>query len=563
MGIIPMPLRLNRWTPAAILVIAGSTHSLAVGPFGAEFELSSLNGTNGFVCNGDGFSVSVSGAGDVNGDGIDDLVIGAYGANPNGTRSGQSHVVFGGVGVGAGGTIELSSLNGTNGFVLNGIDAEDYSGFSVSDAGDVNGDGIDDLIIGAKRAEPNGLSFAGESYVVFGGIGVGSGGTLELSSLNGTNGFVCNGIDANDSSGISVSSAGDVNGDGFDDIIIGAYHASPNGEYSGESYVVFGGVGVGSGGSLDLSTLNGTNGFILNGINPSDQSGWSVSIAGDVNGDGIDDLIIGAFSASANGFRIGESYVVFGGIGVGAGGTLELSSLNGTNGFVCNGIDISDRSGHSVSSAGDVNDDGIDDFIIGAHHADPNGSKSGESYVVFGGVGVGAGGTVELSSLNGANGFVCNGIDADDYSGFSVSDAGDINGDGFDDLIIGAYGADPNGSSSGESYIVFGNGSIGLLCAGTLNLGGLQASNGATGDYGFVCNGIANLRSGRSVSSAGDVNADGIDDLIIGSRGGKSYVVFGKASSAPLPGDINGDGIVDTADLGILIGQFGMMGPIR
>jgi 2C-methyl-D-erythritol 2,4-cyclodiphosphate synthase len=127
-------------------------------------------------------------------------------------------------------SIELSALDGTDGFVLNGIDASDRSGVSVSSAGDVNGDGVDDVIIGASSADPNGRSNAGESYVVFGGPGVGAGGSLDLSSLDGTNGFVLNGIDASDSSGVSVSSAGDVNGDGVDDVIIGAYLADPNGQ---------------------------------------------------------------------------------------------------------------------------------------------------------------------------------------------------------------------------------------------------------------------------------------------------------------------------------------------
>jgi hypothetical protein len=125
-------------------------------------------------------------------------------------------------------SIDLSALDGTDGFVLNGIDVADFSGASVSSAGDVNGDGVEDVIIGA--------SGAGESYVVFGGPGVGAGGSLDLSSLDGTNGFVINGIDAGDSSGVSVSAAGDVNGDGVDDVIIIACFASPDGQsVAGES----------------------------------------------------------------------------------------------------------------------------------------------------------------------------------------------------------------------------------------------------------------------------------------------------------------------------------------
>jgi hypothetical protein len=113
--------------------------------------------------------------------------------------------------------------------VINGIDANDYSGRSVSSAGDINGDGFDDIIIGVYRADPNGQDQAGESYVVFGKAG-GFSANLNSSALDGSNGFVINGIDADDRSGRSVSSAGDVNGDGFDDILIGANGAAPNGQ---------------------------------------------------------------------------------------------------------------------------------------------------------------------------------------------------------------------------------------------------------------------------------------------------------------------------------------------
>ena len=209
--------------------------------------------------------------------------------------------------------------------------------------------------------------------------------SLELSSLNGTNGFVINGIDANDYSGYSVSSAGDINNDGYDDIIIGARFADPNGDDAGESYVVFGKASGTYSASLEPYFLNGTNGFVINGIDGYDNSGYSVSSAGDINNDGYDDIIIGARYADPNGaLGSGESYVVFGKASGTYSASLELSSLNGTNGFVINGIDANDYSGNSVSSAGDINNDGYDDIIIGANEADPNGGNSGESYVVFG-----------------------------------------------------------------------------------------------------------------------------------------------------------------------------------
>ncbi|MGH8549010.1 MAG: thrombospondin type 3 repeat-containing protein, partial [Methylococcales bacterium] len=225
---------------------------------------------------------------------------------------------------------------------------------------------------------------------------------------------------------------------------------------AGASYVVFGDAGIGASGNLNLSTLDGTNGFRFSGVAAYDFSGFSVSTAGDVNGDGVDDVLIGANRADPNGSESGASYVVFGGAGVGASGNLELSTLNGSNGFRLSGVADYDNSGYSVSDAGNVNGDGVADVLIGAPNADPNGSSSGASYVVFGGVGVGARGNLDLSTLDGSNGFRLSGVAADDLSGYSVSAAGDANGDGVDDVLIGARSADPNGSLSGASYVVFG-----------------------------------------------------------------------------------------------------------
>jgi hypothetical protein len=420
-------------------------------------NLSGLNGSNGFVINGesifDSAGTSVSAAGDINGDNIDDLIIGAPGSSPdpNESYSGASYVVFGS-NQGLPNPLNLSELNGSNGFVINGVSADDESGTSVSAAGDINGDTIDDLIIGAPYAG------AGVSYVVF-GSDQGLPNPLNLSDLNGSNGFVINGVNDGDSLGISVSTAGDINGDGIDDLIIGAILAGTPGAYSGAGYVVFGS-DQGLPNPLNLSDLNGSNGFVINGESNLDYAGTSVRAAGNINGDDFDDLLISAPDADPNGEDgSGASYVVFGSDQAWAN-SLNLSGLNGTNGFVINGVSAGDNSGTSVSAAGDINVDGMDDLIIGASLADPNGEGSGASYVVFGSDQVWAS-ALSLSSLNGANGFVINGVDAGDESGTSVSAVGDINGDNFDDLMIGAPLADPNGDDSGASYVVFGVGENG------------------------------------------------------------------------------------------------------
>jgi hypothetical protein len=273
-----------------------------------------------------------------------------------------------------------------------------------------------------------------------------------LSALDGSNGFRLDGVAAFDRSGSDVSAAGDVNGDGLDDLIIGAHSADPNGSYSGSSYVVFG-RSTGFAAGINLSTLDGSNGFRLDGVAGS-RSGPAVSAAGDVNGDGIDDLIAGAFRADPTGIFSGSSYVVFG-RSTGISAVIGLSTLDGSNGFRLDGVAAVDLSGQAVSAAGDVNGDGLDDIIIGASDAGPNGNGSGSSYLVFG-RNEGFASTINLSTLNGSNGFRLDGIAAGDYSGRAVSAAGDLNGDGLDDLIIGAPFASSNGSYSGSSYVVFG-----------------------------------------------------------------------------------------------------------
>ena len=181
----------------------------------------------------------------------------------------------------------------------------------------------------------NGVYGSGASYVVF-GKATGFAPNTNLSSLDGTAGFRISGAAAGDGAGQSVATAGDVNGDGFDDMIVGSALADPNGNASGASHIVFG-KAAGFGSNIDLSSLDGTTGFKLSGAAALDYSGWSVASAGDVNGDGFDDLIVGARRADANGINSGASHVVFGRAG-GFASNIDLSSLDGTTGFKLSGV---------------------------------------------------------------------------------------------------------------------------------------------------------------------------------------------------------------------------------
>jgi hypothetical protein len=336
--------------------------------------------------------------------------------------------------------LDLTDLDGTNGITINGIASGDRAGNAVSDAGDVNGDGIADFIIGAPSADPNGFNSAGESYVVFGGntllSNLDADGNLDLATLDGTNGFVIDGKAANDELGRAVSRAGDVNGDGVDDLIVGAPRAEPElNDGRGQSYVIFGIQGARPTARVDLNTL-GTDtdpngGFAISGIDGQDQAGFSVSSIGDINNDNFDDLIVGAPFAELDSMvsTQGEGYVILGGSDIGDGGNLSLAAIDGNNGFVIRGEDFANRAGSTVSEVGDVNNDGTPDFIIGAPNTISNGlSGAGKAYVIFGDAVV-PNGVLDLANLDPSNGFVLEGQAVNNRLGSAVSGLGDINDD--------------------------------------------------------------------------------------------------------------------------------------
>ncbi len=417
----------------------------------------------------DHMGVSVSGVGDVNADGFQDFVIGAPYADRNtGNGSlpgtGQAYLLFGS----ASPLPNLSALNGTNGVLLQGLLAYDRAGQSVAAAGDINGDGFDDFLIGTPVDDLSATAGIGSAYVVY-GKGTPFNPTMNLWELSGSSGFQLYGLAPSDHLGSAVSGVGDLNGDGFDDFAVSAPYADPNGIVgAGSAYIIFGGANPVQG----VNGLNGTNGFRVDGFLPYERAGFSLSSAGDFNGDGFDDLLVGApgdhynpwdYYDTANPAGAGRAYVIYGKAS-GFSATINLGTLDGSGkGFSVTGIDgIAvaggdgvDYAGFSVSAAGDVDGDGFADLIVGAPYVDNNITGVGESYLIFGRP-EGFVNGLTLATLTDDQGLRLVGDRFLDHSGYSVSAAGDINGDGFDDVLIGAPATFPYSGTAGRAYVLFG-----------------------------------------------------------------------------------------------------------
>lgn len=454
---------------------------------------------------GDAAGTSLAGGMDINGDGIADFAYGSPFADPLGrSNAGAVDVVFGG---------------GAGGFRIAGAVAGDNAGEAIAFIADMNGDGLAEILVGAEGHDAGGSS-AGAAYVVWGRA---DGATVDLAQVAlGNGGFRITGAAAGDGAGLAVASAGDMNGDGVADIILGARLADGNGTSAGSAYVVY---GKADGAEVRLGTL-GAQGFEIRGALASDQAGGAVSAAGDVNGDGLADILVGVRFDDTGGTNNGAAYVVYGGQ---AAGVVELGTL-GTAGLRIIGEAPSDNAGWAVSSLGDLNGDGLADFLVGSRNADPAGSNSGAAYVVWGKAG---GGDIRLADVaQGVGGFRIAGQKASDFAGGVLSSAPDMNGDGLAEILIGALGDDDGGGAAGAAYVVFGtSGGVNLsLDQAAAALGGLKLFGEAAADA-----------AGTAIAYAGDLNGDGIGDLLVGAPGldlptgnsaGAVYVVFGQEAWA-------------------------------
>ena len=447
--------------------------------------------------------ISVSSAGDVNADGFDDYIIGTY-AN-------KAYVVYGNAS-GTGASVPNGNIASSLGFQIIGTGA---LGYKVSGAGDVNGDGFADVIVGTNAS-------IGAAYVVYGGSNITKSVNVTATSFSPANGFKITGVDSY--MGMDVSSAGDINGDGLADLIVGAQGYNAATETEGAAFIVYGTTNN-TGVDLSNGTIPVTNGFRVTGQDYV-YFASSISSAGDVNGDGLADLVIGGFDTNI--------YVVYG-----KAKTIDinLSStiIAATNGFriVTNQLDTT--IGNTVSSAGDVNGDGLGDLVMSGENA----------YVVYGNS-TGRTVTIDVNGVIAAsNGFRIAGL-----SNYAVSSAGDVNGDGLADVLVG------KNSTNGAAYVVYGNAS------GTTVT--VDANGNIPTSSGFKITGETSGSMGKVLSAAGDINGDGLGDLLIGSlnENGAYNVVLGGTqwltSAVSLTGTAGNEAVMGTVGNDTLIGGGGI-----
>ncbi|MGD9099252.1 MAG: Calx-beta domain-containing protein [Anaerolineae bacterium] len=448
----------------------------------------------------------LSTAGDVNGDGYADVVVGAHGYDNGQEDEGRVYVYHG----------SPTGLHaGPADWMIESDQEGAWLGYAVGTAGDVNGDGYSDVIVGAHNYD-NGQEDEGRAFVYYGAA----------SGLEAVTHWTAEGNQADAQFGYAVDTAGDINGDGYDDIVVGARFYDDGQANTGAIFVYYGS-SSGPSASADWMAAGAAD----------DRLGAHVATAGDVNGDGYDDIIAGAADYSNGQHHEGHAIVYHG----------SPTGLGDTPDWEVEGNQVSAYMGRFVSTAGDVNGDGYDDVLVGAYLYSNGQYHEGRAYVYHG----------SGTGLSTTTNWVVEGNQSEAVLGQSVETAGDVNGDGYDDVIVGASGYDNGQTNEGRAYVYHGSAS------------GLSATPDWTAESDQ-----ANAYFGLWVGTAGDVNGDDYGDVIIGAYrydgslvdAGAAFVYHGSAtglSAAPdwtiqgdqtqaqlgrrvsAAGDVNGDGYSD------------------
>jgi len=460
----------------------------------------------------------IAGVGDLNGDGIAEVMVGGPGSDDKAIDAGR---VFVAIGLAAG-VPSFTLSDPVDTIIVDGILANDLLGATVGTISDLNGDLKPELLMGAPLMDRGGTD-RGAGFVIW-SPAAGDGIDIGDPATAGGGGYMIRGEANGDRAGTTMAAITDLNGDGKAEVLIGAIGSDAAGADAGAAYVVYG-KATDSGIALANVTA-GTGGFRITGEAAGDQAGSAIASVGDLNGDGLVEIVVGAYGNDAGGADAGAVYVVF---GKATTTGISLATIAaGTGGYRIKGGTAGAHIGSAVASLGDINGDGRGDLLIGAPGAN-------EAYVVFG-----QAGTTEINLATvatGVGGYRIVAEHAGDLTALSVAGGADYNRDGILDLVIGASHNNEGGTNAGAVYLVWGGAS------GTVDL-----SLVATGLGGVKIVGKAGSLAGSSVAVQSDMNGDGAPEVLIGSPGvGETVsIVYADVSWQPDPTvyGTNGDDLI-------------------
>ena len=475
----------------------------------------------------DNFGTSVAGIGDINNDGIEDIAVGAYQDDDGGADRGAVYILF----MDADGTVDdttdFQKISDTAGGFTATLDNSDRFGISVAGIGDINNDGIEDIAVGAD-ADDDGGTDRGAVYVLF----MDADGTVDdttgFQKISDTAGGFTATLDNSDFFGRSVAGIGDINNDGIEDIAAGALLDDDGGTDRGAVYVLF----MDADGTVDDTTgfqkISDTTGGFTTTLDNTEGFGISVAFIGDINNDGTGDITVGAHFDDDGGTDRGAVYVL--GLTVSPSGSTDgtvradQKISDGTGGLTANAPANDDQLAFSAAGIGDLNNDGVEDIVVGAVGDDDGGTDRGAVYILF----MDADGTLDdttpFQKISDTAGTFTETLDNGDFFGWAVGGIGDIDNDGIQDIAVGTTADDDENTNAGAVYILFMNAN------GTVSSS--QKISGTAGDFTATLDISDNF--GYSVAGIGDLDKDGIEDIVVGAAfdddggtdRGASYILF-------------------------------------
>ena len=442
----------------------------------------------------DMFGISVAWLGDLDGDGVGDLAVGAHGDNDGGENRGALWILF----LNPNGTVKShQKISNTEGGFTGILDDEDLFGWSLTSLGDFDGDSVGDLAVGAW-GDDDGGSFRGAAWILF----LNTDGTVTAhQKISDTDGGFTGTLDDDDRFGLSVASLGDLDGDGVGDLAVGAPRDDDGGvppdANRGTVWILF----LNPDGTVNAhQKISDTDGGFTHTLDDSDSFGISVTLLGDLDGDGVDDLAVGAVSDDDGGDDRGAVWVLF----VDTDGTVKAhQKISDTQGGFTGTLDELDNFSISVASLGDLDGDGVGDLAVGANGDDDGGDARGAVWVLF----LNPDGTVKShQKISDTQGSFTGTLDDIDQFGRSVASLGDLDGDGVVDLAVGAWGDGDGGMFRGAVWVLF------------LNPDGTVKSHQKISDTEGGFTGMLNDSDvfGVSLTSLGDLDGDGVGDLAVG-----------------------------------------------